>query len=118
MIGVINRDKIFEFRDEDNLLNALSWYGDRYGCDIIFVTDSTRDRKIQTIIYKGNYTFRPNLFDDTKYYIYGIPNTPSTTLDSIKSYQKNDFLPNIHWELDQHPFAFINQPVPKPLELY
>ena len=113
MIGVVNHSKIFEFRDEGDLVNALDWYADKYGSDIVFIVD-TAD-KIKAIIKNGSWLFMPDLTDETKYYIYGTTSRSSIIVDDI---QKNDYLPNSirDWQLGPVPFIYVSQRVPKDLD--
>jgi len=111
MIGVIQGDKIFEFMDESQLANDLDWYADKYSCKTLFIVDAS-DR-IKGIVHNGDFTWMPNLNEDTKYYLYGNPN------DNGADLQRNDDLPRqSDWELGYIPFAFTVQRVPKTLELY
>lgn len=111
MIGVIQRNKLFEFRDDSELCKALDWFGSKYGCDTIYVVD-TSDR-IKMIIYRESFLVNSSLYDETKYYIYGdIGNTG-------KDLQLNDLLPNKNnCPLGQIPFAYISQRVPKEIDIY
>lgn len=112
MIGVIQRTKIFEFRDESMLEQALAWYADRYGCNTLVVADAAD--MVKAVISQGAFTFAPSLNEEQKYYLYGTPNNQGVDLG------KNDSLPlsASNWELSHVPFAFCTQRVPKDLDLY
>lgn len=121
MIGVIGGDKYFDFRDDTDLSKALGWFGEKYGSTIIIIVDTTD--KIKALVSNRDFIlFPPNLEEQTKYYLYGVPNIPYVlnTL-KIEEIQRNDYLPrNIDWSSWTFtlPFAFINQPVPKTISLY
>ena len=113
MIGVINRDKIFEFRDESELCDSLSIFAERYGSESMIIVD-TSDR-IKAVIYNNQWVFQPNLIEDTKYYLYGA----SPRAINFNDLQRNDIIPNLNsWIYDGLPFAFTTQRIPKTLDLY
>lgn len=107
MIGVVNRDKIFEFRDEDDLAKALDWFGSKYNCNTIIITDASK--KVKGIICNGVFTFSPNLLEETHYYLFGS--------DVYNELDKNTELPRKQYEIDNMPFIYLSQRVPKNLDL-
>lgn len=111
MIGVIQYNKIFEFRDEYDLAQAIGWFIDKYGCDTAIIVDTSD--KVKAIIKNDNFIFAPNITEDQKYYIYGAVKGDFSDLT------KNDYLPNnVNWEIGGLPFAYTVQKVPKDLDLY
>lgn len=112
MIGVIKRDNIFEFRDEEQLCRALSWYGDKYGCEVVIVTD--RSDRIKAIINRGSFTFTPSLSEETNYLLYGLPNS---RVVNVVDLQRNDSLPTYNSYELMLPFIYVSQPIPKPLDV-
>lgn len=111
MIGVIKNTKIFEFREETDLCQALSWFANNYGCDTLIITDTSD--KVKAIISNDSFTFAPSIEEEQKYYVYG------TTNGKYSELSKNDYLPNSYdWQLGPFPFAYTVQRVPKELDLY
>ena len=108
MIGVIEKDLIFEFKDESDLSRAISWFGDRYSCSIIIITD--RSDRIKGVIDRGQFTFAPTFAEDTVYTLYGLPRAAEF---DVRALQRNDDLPrNVrNWELMQR-FKCVTQRIP------
>ena len=113
MIGIVHRTKFFEFRDESDLAVALAWYGDKYNGEIVIVTDI--NYRIKGVLNRnGDWVFRPDLSEETNYYIFGAV-VGQVNEDDL---QKNEDLPkNVSWELNMIPFAFISQKLPKEIDL-
>lgn len=113
MIGVVNRTKIFEFRDMGELAQALSHYGKHYGnCDVIIIAN--KSDKVKSIIYNSNFELEPDgLNENEVYYVYGTDDI------SLKDLGKNAELPFRRlWLLEKKPFAYCTQRYPKELDIY
>jgi len=110
MIGVINRTKIFEFRDQSELARALDFLAKAYGCETIIIVNASD--KVKGIIYNGDFSFTPDIFEEEKYYIYGNANSNGSDLG------KNESLPvQRDWQLYGMPFMYVSQPVSKELDV-
>lgn len=111
MIGVIQGNRIFEFREAPELAKALAWFADKYGCETLLIVDS-KDL-VKGVINGEAFTFTPSLDADQKYYLYGVSGNKYSDLS------KNEFLPSNerNWEISYMTFAFYNMTVPKILDL-
>lgn len=111
MIGVIYPNKVFEFKNIDELANSFNWYVDKHGCDVLIIVDSC-DR-VKGILYRGEWQVMPNIVDDELYTIYG---TTSFAISNYNIYDisRDDYLPNIRdWQLGPIKFKYISTKVPK-----
>lgn len=110
MIGII-RQNVFEFRDESELAKALDWFADKYGCNTLIISD--RNDYIKGVVYNGDFTFAPSINEEEPYYLYGTPQSIGNDLN------KNEYKPvgASNWEIGGLPFKYINQRVPKPLDI-
>lgn len=110
MIGIVNRTKIFEFRDQNDLARGLDFLARRYGCDVIIIVSSTD--YVKGVLYNGDFTFAPDLREEERYYLYG--NAGKIGHDLLK----NDDLPvQRDWQIAAMPFTYVSQPVPKELDV-
>lgn len=115
MIGILEGNLIFEFRDEGQLEFALTSYAERKGCSTLFICD--RSDKIKSVLNNGMFTSMPNLQEETSYLIYGCPNYNKELPDV------NDYLPDTsargfsEWEILGTPFIYSSGfRIPKPLD--
>lgn len=112
MIGVIQGNRVFEFREESELAKALSWFADKYGCETLLIIDSKNT--VKGVINGNSFTFTPSLNADQKYYLFGVSGNKYSDLS------KNEPLPidERNWEINYMTFEFCNITVPKILDLY
>lgn len=107
MVGVINKDLIFEFNNEDGLCRALAHYGNQNGCEVVIVAD--KSDRIKAIVYKGEFLFTPDLSEQISYNLYGLQSALALNKEQL---QRNEPLPlYANWELMT---SFIYGYVPLP----
>lgn len=110
MIGIVNRTKIFEFRDQGELARGLEFLAKAYGCDTLVIANASD--KVKGVLHFGDFTFTPDIYEEEKYYIYGNAGNDGSDLS------KNDELQvQTNWQLTGMPFTYISQPVPKDLDV-
>lgn len=110
MIGVINHQLVFEFKDEDRLATALDHYARKNGCSVILIVD--RNDVLKAAIVNGEMAFSPNLMEDIQYRIYGH--------EKCDLYlERNDTIPREVYDcpISNVPFFYKAQPIPEPLIL-
>lgn len=106
MIGVINQDKIFEFKEENQLITALTYFMESNGSNTLIIADSA-DR-VAAVMYDDKFTFS-NLNDDVMYTLYG-------TTNKYRDLGRGDDLPNDSWNFDNVKFFFRAQPIPQSIQ--
>lgn len=111
MIGFINHNKVFEFRDIDDLAFALNHYGDQNNCDIILILDT--GNRVKGLLYRGIWKINPDIDDDIKYSLYKITSYNSNI--NIDDIQRNDSLVDylLIDNIDRDIFTYVSCKVPK-----
>jgi len=114
MIGIVNR-RIFEFRDYSDLAYSLGWLGNKYNCDVLFVTEKKgNDNVIAGIIDRGEFIqFTPNLDPDKEYRIFGAKDF------NLKKFEldKGSKIPNIYWTIEGFKFSSGAYRVPTEIDI-
>ena len=72
MIGFLDT-KIFEFRDNNELVDTLTTYGEDLMCDVLLLVDKMDN--IVGIIENGKWKSMARICEDVKYYLYGVHNS-------------------------------------------
>lgn len=100
MIGFISNNMIFEFRNEDDLAKALSYYSK----DKIVIITEKSDR-VKAILYDSTFTFPPQIQDSELYNLY------ITSERSYKDIQRNECLDMLECDT-KTTFIYKNMPIP------
>lgn len=104
MIGVINNNQIFEFRDEPQLIVALLHYAECNSSNTIVIANADR---VVAVGYDNRFVFS-NLNDDIMYSLYG-------SVNNHRNLGRGDRLPTDKWQFENVKFYFKAQPLPQPI---
>lgn len=116
MIGVINKNKIFEFRSLEELISPLSVYASKYSSNVIIITNS--NDLVKCIIADDNFIKRPtesDLVEEYPYYIRFI-DSGRKKASEMEIMDNNGKLLSEYVYKDVQSFKFFRRPIPKELD--
>jgi hypothetical protein len=92
MIGFLD-NKIFEFKDIQDLSETLSRYGSDHMCDLLIIVDNSHS--IVGVLENERWNIMATLSENKLYYLYGVHNR-----SEIGELEKGENLPNLsNWVL-------------------
>lgn len=117
MIGKVDENKIFEYRNNDDLLKAFDVHASKYDDSNITIAVNSED-KIKFIIADGKFLVEPNEYDleeEKTYYLIFI-NSGRTKIADLNLPDKDEELPSKYIYETKHRFKFFNRPYPKEID--
>ena len=116
MIGVINKNKIFEFGSLEELIKPLSTYASKYSSNVIIITNS--EDIVKCIIADENFIKRPkdtDLIEEYPYYIRFI-DSGRKRANELEIMDNNDKLLPEYVYVKEQSFKYCRRPTPKELD--